>query len=147
MRLERRQLRVLVPLRPRVRRPRQCFAAVLALLGVEVDDVVDPLWRNRFSSGSAMTRLTTPPSLALVALPGALPAHARRVARRRQIRVSRVPAQALRQLRDLPHERLDARLQLHDARRLPRLRRDLRILRGDLGLQLGYAALALQRPT
>jgi hypothetical protein len=82
---------------------------------VEVDDLVDLLGRQQDTVRTAVSRLTPSLALAWLPLPRALaPARARRIGRRREVRVARIATHDLEQLRDLLGQRRDLRLELRD---------------------------------
>jgi hypothetical protein len=99
---------------------------VLALLGKEIDHVVDSLEGQQLTPPAAMAGLSAATSLASGPFALAPAPRAWRITRWRQIRVSRVAPKPLEQLGYLSFESLDARVPLGQ----------LLVLAGQLGLEL-----------
>ena len=115
VRSHRRHLRLLEAPRARVGDLRKLARTALAVRWVEVDDLVDLLWRHEGSVRTAVSRLAPSFALAWLALAFArLAARARRIGRRRQMRVARVAPDDLEQRRDLLRQRRDLRFELND---------------------------------
>jgi hypothetical protein len=107
VRPERRHLDPLVPLRVWGRLLGERRPAIFTLGRVEVDDVVDLVRGDEFAARASVTALATPRAIAPGPLAAPLAAGARRIARRGQVRVSRILAQSLGQLRHPLGQRRD----------------------------------------
>jgi len=121
VRLDGRDLDHLVALRPRVAHLRQRLPAVLAVRREQVDKLVDLLGRNQAAVGSLVSRLSTTLALAsalalALRLVLASLSVSGRVRRRGPMRVLRVLAQLLEQLRHLPLQGCGLLLQLANPR-------------------------------
>jgi len=105
---ERGHLDPLVSLRVGVRLLGERRPAIFALGRIDVDDIVDLVCGHKLAPRAPVTALAAARPLALGALAAAaIPGGPRRVARWRPVRVSRILAQPLRQLRDLLRQRRD----------------------------------------
>ena len=128
LRRERRELRVLMAPRPRVRRLRQPLPTRFTARREHVDFSVDLFGRHERSMRALVPLLRAAPSPFLPLLCRTTRCTARSIARRREVRVLRIPAE---QLRLLEHDRLEPRDLLRQRRDGLRLLRDDRVTLRD----------------